>query len=83
MEKYYYRINEKGIIQRCEFNHTIVINSNECLLCENNEGHDNIDGWIKCYCYHLFLENKILNQKNEMLEKQIIELLTNKYMEEN
>jgi hypothetical protein len=83
MEKYYFKVYETGIVQRCEFNHNIFINSNECLLCENNEGNDNEEGWVKCYCYHNYIENKILREKNEMLEQQVLDLLTNKYMEEN
>ena len=83
MEKYYFRINDKGIPQRCEFDYKITISSDECLLCENNQGHDFFEGWVKCICYDYFLENKILREKNEMLEKQIIDLLTNKYMEDS
>ena len=68
MEKYYYRVNKLGIVQKCEFHIEKRIVSNQCLLCENNEGYDNIDGWVLCHCYSNMLENKILYKKCKELE---------------
>ena len=64
MEKYYFRINDKGIPQRCEFDYKITISSDECLLCENNQGHDFFEGWVKgVFVMIIFLKNKILRRK--------------------
>ena len=76
MEKYYYRIDQNGICQRCENFMNIRISSDECLTCVHNEGYDFAEGFVKCYYYHLFLENKLLREKNEMLETQVLDLLT-------